>query len=133
MERGRASWAPFPQVYPEAPYFRTAKEGWEDTFRFGPAGSWHAEPARRRTYAELKFPVEAFEAFLAASVPRWGCNDAPTQLAYDALIARLDPGVILLTHSQGGNFGLRSALNAPHRVRAVIALEPSGAPEASDT
>lgn len=22
VERGRASWAPFPQVYPEAPFFR---------------------------------------------------------------------------------------------------------------
>ena len=26
VERGRASWAPYPQVYAEAPYFRTAKE-----------------------------------------------------------------------------------------------------------
>ena len=36
VERRRASFAPFPQVYAEAPYFRTAKEAWEDTFRFGP-------------------------------------------------------------------------------------------------
>jgi len=129
VERGRASWAPFPQVYPEAPYFRTAREAWEDTFRLGPTGSWDPDPARRRTYSELQFPVEAFAAFLAAGVPRWGCNDTLTQMAYDALVAKVDPGVIVLTHSQGGNFGLTSALHAPHRVRAVISLEPAGAPE----
>lgn len=129
VERGRASFAPFPQVYPEAPYFRTAKEAWEDIFRFGPAGSWHADPALRRPYSGLRFPVEAFEAFLAQFAPRWGCNDALTQVAYDALLRRLDPGVVILTHSQGGNFGLAAAIGAPERVRAVISLEPSGAPD----
>jgi len=128
VERGRASFAPCPQIYPEPPYFRTARELWEDTFRFGPSGSWHPDPALRRIYLGLRFPIGAFEAFLAGSVPRWGCNDALTQAAYDALLRRLDPGVIILTHSQGGNFGLTAALNAPHRVRAVISLEPSGAP-----
>lgn len=129
VERGRASWAPFPEIYPEAPYFRTAREAWEDTFRFGPKGSWDLDPARRTTYPGLRFPVQAFEAFLAASVPRWGCNDALTQAAYDALINRLDPGAIVLAHSQGCNFALTSALNAPERVRAVICLDPSGAPD----
>ena len=47
VERGRASFAPFPQIYPEAPYFRTARELWEDTFRFGPAGSSAPDPALR--------------------------------------------------------------------------------------
>jgi pimeloyl-ACP methyl ester carboxylesterase len=129
VERGRASFAPFPQIYPDAPFFRTAREAWEETFRFGPAGSWHPDPSKRRAYPGLRFPVEAFEAFLAQSVPRWGCNNALTQAAYDALVQRLDPGVIILTHSQGGNFGLTAALRAPERVRAVISMEPSGAPD----
>lgn len=131
VERGRASWAPYPQVYSEAPYFRTAKEAWEEAFRFGPRGSWHPDPAQRRTYPGLRFPAGAFEAFLSQSVPRWACNDARTQSAYDALIQRLDPGVVLLAHSQGGGFALSSALNAPDRVRAVIVLDPSGAPDAA--
>lgn len=129
VERGRASWAPFPQIYPEAPYFRTAKEAWEDTFRLGPRGSWNADPTLRRTYPGSMFPGDGFEAFLAQGVPRWGCNDALTEAAYEALIDRLDPGLILLTHSQGGNFGLSAALHAPERIRAVISLEPSGAPD----
>ncbi|MCJ2127529.1 alpha/beta fold hydrolase [Methylobacterium sp. E-045] len=129
VERGRASWAPFPQAYPEAPYFRTAKEAWEETFRFGPVGSWHADPAQRRSHPGLNFPAECFETFLSQSVPRWGCNDALTQTAYDTLIQRIETGAIVLTHSQGGNFGLTAALTAPDRVRAVISLEPSGAPD----
>ncbi len=129
VERGRASFAPFPQIYPDEPYFRTAKELWEEVFRFGPAGSWHADPARRRPFPGVRFPVASFDAFLASSVPRWGSNNALTQAAYGALVARLDPGVIILTHSQGGNFGLTAALNAPERIRAVISLEPSGAPD----
>jgi pimeloyl-ACP methyl ester carboxylesterase len=129
VERGRASFSPFPEVYSEAPYFRTARETWEETFRFGPTGSWDADPSNRRPYPGLRFPVAAFEAFLAQCVPRWSCNDMLTQVAYDALVQRLDPGVIILTHSQGGNFGLTAALHAPQRVRAVISMEPSGAPD----
>ena len=44
-------------------------------------------------------------------------------------LQRLDRGAIVLTHSQGGNFGLTAAATAPERVRAVISLEPSGAPD----
>jgi pimeloyl-ACP methyl ester carboxylesterase len=129
VERGRASWAPYPQVYDEAPYFRTAKEAWEETFRFGPPGSWDADPARRRAHPGLRFPVDHFDDFLCQSVPRWGCNDRLTQVAYDALVGRFSQPVVLLMHSQGGNFGLTAAATAPDRVRAVIALDPSGAPD----
>ena len=129
VERGRASWAPFPHVYPEAPYFRTAKEAWEETFRFGPVGSWDADPAKRRTHPGLRFPVAHIEDFLCQSVPRWACNNAATQRAYDALLQRFDHGAVILTHSQGGNFGMTAALHAPERVRAVISLDPSGAPD----
>jgi pimeloyl-ACP methyl ester carboxylesterase len=129
VERGRASWAPYPQVYADAPYFRTAKEAWEETFRFGPAGSWHPDPIQRRTHAGLRFPVSHFDAFLAQFVPRWDCNDARTQYAYDALIRHMGGGAIVITHSQGGNFGLTAAANASDRVRAVISLDPSGAPD----
>jgi pimeloyl-ACP methyl ester carboxylesterase len=131
VERGRASWAPYPQIYPDAPFFRTARDAWEDTFRLGPRGSWRAEPALRRTYEGSRFPIGSFEAFLAQGVPRWSCNDELTQTAYDSLIQRLDPGVIILAHSQGSNFALFAALTAPDRVRAVIVLEPSGAPDPS--
>ncbi|MFT4437048.1 esterase [Caballeronia sp. 15715] len=128
VERGRASWAPYPDVYTDAPYFRTGREAWEETFRFGPAGSWHADSAQRRAHDGLRFPVERMEGFMNQFVPRWGGNDALTQYAYDALVGSLESSIVL-THSQGGNFGLNAALHAPDRIKAVISLEPSGAPD----
>jgi pimeloyl-ACP methyl ester carboxylesterase len=128
VERGRASWAPYPEVYEEAPYFRTAREAWEDTFRFGPRGSWHFEQALRKPHPGLRFPALHMETFMNQFVPRWGTNNARTQHAYDALVERVAPSIVL-THSQGGNFGLTAALHAPGQVKAVISLEPSGAPD----
>lgn len=129
VERGRSGWAPWPEVYDGAPFFRTGREAWEETFRFGPPGSWNAEPARRTAYAGLRFPVEQMESFMSQFVPRWACNDERTQAAYDLLVATQDHRSIVLTHSQGGQFGLRAALHAPARVAAVVSLEPSGAPD----
>jgi hypothetical protein len=79
----------------------------------------------------LRFPIEHFDAFLCQCVPRWDCNDVLTQKAYDSLVQRMETGAILLTHSQGGNFGLTAAANHPDRVRAVVSLGPSGAPDPS--
>jgi pimeloyl-ACP methyl ester carboxylesterase len=131
VERGRASWAPYPEVYAEAPYFRTAREAWEETFRFGPPGSWHCDPAARRSHAGVRFPVAQMETFMNQFVPRWATNNERTQRAYDALVEKLG-GSIILTHRQSGNFGLTAALRAPERVKAVISLEPSGAPSVNE-
>ena len=61
------------------------------------------------------------------AVPRWVTTDGPIQAAYDALVGRVGP-CVLLAHSQGGNFAFTAALHAPRTVKAVIAVEPSGAP-----
>ena len=36
---------------------------------------------------------------------------------------------IIVVHSQGGNFGFTAALNAPDKVKALVTIEPSGAPD----
>lgn len=36
-----------------------------------------------------------------------------------------------MVHSQGGDFGFNAALNAPDKVKVVVAIEPSGAPDPS--
>ena len=120
VERGRAGWARFPEIYPEEPHVRSKQECW-DLFRFGPPGT-------RIAYPRQQFPVEVFDQFAKQIVPRWVCNDALTQAAYDALVHHVGPCVIV-THSQSGNFGYRAALNAPDLVKGVIAIEPSGAPD----
>ncbi|HBK07133.1 MAG TPA: esterase [Acetobacteraceae bacterium] len=123
VERGRASWSRFPEIYPEEPHFRSKQECWE-LFRFGPPGSY----GTRTPYRGTLFPVDCFDQFAKQIVPRWGGNDAPTQAAYDALVRKVGPAVVM-THSQGGAFGFTAALHAPDTVRAVIGIEPSGAPD----
>ena len=126
VERGRASWSRFPEVYSGEPVFRTKKEAWE-AFRIGPDGSYATEPAQRKSHAGQLFPIAAFDAFAMQSVPRWVSNDAKTQAAYNALVAKVCPCVIVV-HSQGGNFGFNAAMTAPDKVKGLIAMEPSGAP-----
>ena len=126
VERGRASWARYPEIYAGEPVFRTKRDAWE-TFRIGAPGSYATDPAQRTPLPDTKFPVAAFDQFAKAFVPRWTTNDAATQRAYDALVQRVGDCVVMV-HSQGGNFGFHAALAAPDRVKGVIAVEPSGAP-----
>lgn len=125
VERGRASWARYPEVFKTEPLFRTQKEAWE-LFRFGPA--YDPDPAQRAAFPGVQFPTEALGQFMKQGVPRWATNDVPTQAAYDALVKKVCPCVIV-THSQGGNFGFTAALHAPDKVKALVSIEPSGAPD----
>ncbi len=124
VERGRASWARYPEIYKSEPLFRTKKEAWE-LFRFGPS---YEVGGRRATYDGVQFPVDAFDQFMKQGVPRWVTNDAATLGAYDALVQKVCPCIVVV-HSQGGNFGFTAALNAPDKIKALIAVEPSGAPD----
>ena len=126
MERGRSGWARFPEILPGEPIFRTMGEGW-GLFRIGEQAGWNADPAQRRAFPDSRFPVAAWNDFMRQGVPRWSTTDPQIQRAYDALVQRVCPCVIVV-HSQGGNFGFNMALNAPDKVRALIAVEPSGAP-----
>ncbi|MBI08788.1 MAG: esterase [Rhodospirillaceae bacterium] len=126
VERGRASFSPLTGIYGGDPFVRTKQECWEG-FRVGPVGSWHAEEAERSTYDGQRFPVDAFDSFVRQTVPRWTVNDVATQTAYDQLVQRVGPAV-LMSHSQSGNFGFTAALHAPDKVSAVIGIEPSGTP-----
>ena len=133
VERGRASWARYPEIFKTEPFFRTKKEAWE-LFRLGPEGSgYNTDPARRVAFPEgTLFPVKAFDQFGKQGIPRWATNDAATQAAYDQYVQKVCPCVIVV-HSQGGNFTFNAALKAPDKIKGVIAIEPSGAPNPERT
>jgi pimeloyl-ACP methyl ester carboxylesterase len=124
VERGRASWARYPEIFKTEPMFRTKKEAWE-LFRIGPS---YEVGGARVAFEGQQFPVEAFDQFAKQGVPRWVTNDAATQKAYDALVDKVCPCIVLV-HSQGGNFGFTAALAAPDKIKALVAVEPSGAPD----
>jgi pimeloyl-ACP methyl ester carboxylesterase len=126
VERGRASWARYPEICPGDPIYRSKVEAWE-TFRIGPPGSYHTDASRRVPYAGGRFPAGSFDQFAKQFVPRWNVNDAATLAAYMAEIQKVGPAV-LMVHSQSGLFGFQAALAAPDMVRAIIAIEPGGAP-----
>ncbi|HYZ32525.1 MAG TPA: esterase [Crenalkalicoccus sp.] len=128
VERGRSGWARFPQIFAGEPVFRPMGEGW-GLFRIGPAEGWNPDAAQRHAFPDTRFPVAAWDQFMKQGVPRWVTTDRQVQAGYDALVARVCP-CVLLVHSSGGNFGFTAALHAPDKVKAVIAIEPSGAPPA---
>jgi pimeloyl-ACP methyl ester carboxylesterase len=130
VERGRASWSRFPEIFKGEPIFRTKKEAWE-LFRIGPNGSYRQAAGERVAHPGAQFPTQAFDLFALQSVPRWTTTDPATHAAYKELVERVCPCVVMV-HSQGGNFGFTAALGNPEKVKAVIAVEPSGAPKADD-
>jgi pimeloyl-ACP methyl ester carboxylesterase len=131
VERGRAGWSRYPEIYKSEPFFRAKKEGW-DLFRIGPGDGWSRNAAERKAHDGQQFPTEAYDQFAKQGVPRWSTNDPATQAAYDALVKKVCPCVIMV-HSQGGNFGYTAALNNPDMVKALIVVEPSGSPAPDKT
>ncbi|MBL4722031.1 MAG: esterase [Alphaproteobacteria bacterium] len=133
VERGRASWTALPGVYKGAPVERSKLANWEG-FRLGPVGSFDPDPSVRTTFEGQQFPIGSYDQFAKQTVPRWLHNDDLTQDAYNALVQRCSDiagGVILMTHSQGGHFGFTAARTAPSAVKALVSIEPSGAPDAA--
>lgn len=126
-ERGRASWARYPEINPGPPEHRPIDQAWSG-FRFGPEGGYDPDPARCVAFPGQRFPIEAVERFEKQFVARWTTSDAMVQRAYDALVRQICPGIIL-AHSQGGQFAQRAALNAPDKVKALVLIEPSGSPD----
>lgn len=131
VERGRASWARYPEINPGAPQHRTIDDAW-GTFRFGPDGGYASDGRAHEVYPGLQFPIEATEQFAKQFVARWTTSDASIQEAYDALVQDVGPCVIL-AHSQGGNFAFNAAQHTPDKVKAVIQIEPGAAPDPSKT
>jgi pimeloyl-ACP methyl ester carboxylesterase len=127
VERGRASWARYPEVFKGEPMFRTKKEAWE-LFRIGADGSYQSDVAKRTAHPGQQFPIEAFDQFMKQGVPRWTTTDAVIQVAYNEFAGKYCPCVIV-THSQGASFAFNMALAHPDRIKAIVAVEPSGAPD----
>lgn len=128
VERGRAGWAMFPEIYADAPVFRSAEEAWE-LFRIGHAAPAGESQARGlgEPFPGQQFPHARFDALVRQMVPRWLGHEAMAMAAYDALLEQFGPCVVF-GHSQGGGFAAHAACRKPHLVRAVVGIEPTGMP-----
>jgi len=128
VERGRSTWSKYPEIYKSQPIFRSSKNAWE-LFRIGPV---YNGPNDKVAYADGQFPVDSFRKLAAQNTPRWLTNDAAAQKAYDAEVQRLCP-CIIIAHSQGTSYAMVAAEHAPDKVKALVLVEPSSAPETSNT
>ena len=126
VERGRAGWCPFPELWPGPAILRSAEEAWS-LFRIGAA----ADFATRRPFAPQRFPVAAFDEMIRGSVPRFARDTDDAAVAgLEAVLERIGRPVALIAHSHGGGIALRAALAAPQRIAALVLVESSGFPPA---
>jgi pimeloyl-ACP methyl ester carboxylesterase len=121
MERGRSGWT---DKFKGDPVFLPLGDPWE-RFRLGPPGSWNDDKAKRVTYPGVQFPLDAYEQFMKQGVPRWVTTDDQIIAAYIELVDKVCPCVVLV-HSQAGSFGFKVAEARPDKVKALVAVEPSG-------
>ncbi len=90
MERGRATWARYPEIYKTEPTTVIKKIAWE-TFRIGPLESYRTDPAARTALPGVLFPTAHFDQFVKQMVPMWGSNGPDIQAAYNALVQKICP------------------------------------------
>jgi pimeloyl-ACP methyl ester carboxylesterase len=73
-----------------------------------------------------QFPADraSYRNFMRQIVPRFTTTDELTLDAYDALLQRVGPAVVM-AHSQGGFFAWNAAQRRPDAVRALVLVEPA--------
>jgi len=124
VERGRAGWAPYPDVFKGEPIWLTKENAFE-RFRIGQGpGSYNPDPAKRKILPGNLFPVEAYDQFVKQAVPRWTTNYPATIAAYVEEVDKVCPCVVLV-HSQSGLFGATVAEMRPDKVKALVMVEPA--------
>jgi hypothetical protein len=125
VERGRAGWAMYPDIFKGEPVF-LAKANPFERFRIGQGpGSYSPDTTKQKLMPNSQFPVEAYDNFVKQAVPRWTTTDDAIIRAYIALVDRVCPCVILF-HSQAGQFGFKVAQARPDKIKALIAVEAAG-------
>ena len=138
VERGRSGFASSDVWENDSPIFLNYQDPYE-RFRIGQgAGSWNADPAKRKPMPGTQFPVEAYDNYMKQSVPRWLSTDKAVVAAYVALVDKVCP-CVLLAHSQGGWFAYKVAEQRPDKIKAIVAVESTtagaiaNAPKLKDT
>lgn len=122
VERGRAGWVPFDDVWPGPPILRNAEEAWS-LFRIGDA----AQFAQRQPFAGQRFPVAHLQVLAAQQVPRWLSNNPLAIQTFAAVLQRIGPCTVV-AHSHGGYIALKAACLSPGTVQNMVLVEGSGFP-----
>ena len=125
--KGRASMAPFPDIILTMPVFRPHEQTWR-LLRIGPR--YTIDPATREAFPGTQFPVSHFDDYAKQIVPRFTGQDATELTACRALIERIGPCIIVAQRS-GGALATLLAAEMPSRVKAIVTVEMTAAPDLS--
>ena len=122
-ERGRASWARYPEINTELPEHRPLDLAW-GMFRIGPPGGYHPDPEKRISFPGSLFPAESADQLLKQFVARWTTREADrrAEAAYHELVQRTG-NCVVLAHSQGGFYAFNVAARQ-QSVCALVCIEP---------
>lgn len=124
VERGRASWSMYPEVYSTEPVFRTYKEAWE-SFRIG---TYSLDQHNKKIPFEgSQFPIDNFDEAMMGAVPRWVSNETVTMEAYNQYIKKVGK-CILVAHSNGCHYAFQAMIDNYKSIKALVLIEPSGLP-----
>lgn len=116
VERGRSSWAQFPEINAGPPMFNSYAERWT-TYRLGPKYGVSFEGSR--------FDASKYDTFMKQQVPRWTTSNDMVLKAYEEYFSSMTDGFIILAHSQGGFFSLNTALKTYQNIKGIILVESS--------
>src|SRR3990172_1840585 len=112
--RGRAGRSTQPVTIPPTPHERV----WFGAFRLGGWPNFYGN-------VQFSHDTAALNQFFRQSVPNTGPYDVGVNVAaVSALFDKIGPGV-LVTHSQSGTLGWRTAIRN-RNVRAIVSYEPGG-------
>lgn len=122
VERGRASWAKFPEINPTPPIFHSYESRWLNL----KMGETYPIP-----YEGNRFPIDHYDQLMMQGVPRWLTSDEWTIDAYCKYIERMQQhvdGVIIMVHSQGALYTKKIMQKYPDFVKAVVFVEAATLP-----
>lgn len=120
VERGRAGWVPFDDVWKDPPILRNTEEAWS-LFRIGDASRF----SERQPFPGQRFPVSHLDMLGAQQVPRWLSNNPLAIQTFAAVLKRIGPCTVI-AHSHGGYIALKAACLCPGTVQKMVLVESSG-------
>lgn len=123
QQTGRSPFARYPEINQDEPAFRDRAFFWE-VFRIGPPGSYDRG---QRAFENTQFPVNAFDDFAKLAAPRFWIPPEAEAEAYDAIIRRICP-CIIIAHSASAGPAIAAAYRQAALVKAIVAVEPATMP-----
>ncbi len=126
VERGRSSWAKFPEINKTPPIFHSYESRWLNL----KMGETYPIP-----YEGQRFPTDCYDKLMMQSVPRWLTSDEWALESYSKYIDKMREkadGIIIMAHSQGASYAQKLVKKYSDFIKALIMIEPIVLPDSEE-